>query len=165
MDKILVSSLSKIALETSFRADFGYIDMDNKLSSNTYYTFDDLFYIVEDDKVEDFSTLDTFGYAEIGNTNSCNQVFPNILNWDDQNELNEPLFKKIKKGDIITVQQGDILISKVRPYLKKFIFITEEYSKLYFIGHRTKRFMGRSGKYDGRLLISGSYGGHSEMAV
>ncbi len=132
MNKILVSSLSKIALETTLRADFGYMDMDNRLSTNTYYTFDDLFYIVEDNKVEDFSTLDTFGYAEIGNTNSYNQVSPNYLNWDDQNEINEPLFKKIKKGDIIAVQQGDILISKVRPYLKKFIYITEEYSKLYF---------------------------------
>lgn len=77
MNKILVSSLSKIALETTLRADFGYMDMDNRLSTNTYYTFDDLFYIVEDNKVEDFSTLDTFGYAEIGNTNSYNQVSPN----------------------------------------------------------------------------------------
>ena len=51
MNKILVSSLSKIALETTLRADFGYMDMDNRLSTNTYYTFDDLFYIVEDNKV------------------------------------------------------------------------------------------------------------------
>lgn len=132
MKPIILSNLSDIAKESTFRTDFGFIDMDKKLTADAYYSFDDLFIIIQDNKVEDIANFESFKYAEIGNTNSFNQVFPNELSWDNQDELNEPLFKKIKKGDIIKVKAGDILISKVRPYLKKFIFIDDENSDIFF---------------------------------
>lgn len=132
MNKILYSNLSDIAKESTLRVDFGFVEMDQRLTTDKYYTFDDLFSIVVDNNVIDIESLESFFYAEIGNTNCYNQVFPHMLNWDEQNELNEPLFKKINKGDIIKVEPGDILISKVRPYLKKFIFITEELSNVHF---------------------------------
>lgn len=132
MNKILYSNLSDIANEPTLRVDFGFVEMDQRLTTDEYYTFDDLFFIVADDNVVDIESIESFFYAEIGNTNCYNQVFPHKLNWDEQNEFNDPLFKKISKGDIIKVEPGDILISKVRPYLKKFIFITEELSNVYF---------------------------------
>ena len=132
MNQFLLSNLSDISKESTFRIDFRFIEMDKRLTTETYYSFDDLFELVEDDKVNDLSTLGSFYYAEIGNTTAYNQVFPNMLNWNDQNELNAPLFKKIINGDIIRVEKGDILISKVRPYLKKIIYITDEYSAFHF---------------------------------
>lgn len=132
MNKILYSNLLDIASEFTLRVDFGFVEMNQRLTTDEYYTFDDLFSIVDDEDVVDIVSLESFFYAEIGNTNCYNQVFPYMLSWDEQNEFNEPIFKKISKGDIINVEPGDILISKVRPYLKKFIFITEELSNVYF---------------------------------
>lgn len=40
--------------------------------------------------------------------------------------------KKIEKGDIIKVEEGDILIAKVRPYLRKVLLITPEIKNYYY---------------------------------
>lgn len=123
--------LAYLTKELTFRSDSNYIINDIHVSQNDYYNFDELFEIVEDDKV-DLDSLGIFEYAEIGNVSSSEDVHPVLLDMDVQNELNNNYFKKIKKGDIIKVQKNDILISKVRPYLKKIIFIDDAKSKIYY---------------------------------
>lgn len=122
--KIEYNSLSYISNELTLRSDVEYIFTDFLLSSEDYYLFSDLFYIVNDDKV-DVSELSDFKYVEIGNISNTEDVYPVALSTEERNELNEKYFKKIEKGDIIKVCKNDILISKVRPYLNKFLFIDE----------------------------------------
>ena len=122
--KVEYNSLSYISNELTLRSDVNYIFTDSFLSSEEYYLFSDLFYIVNDNKV-DISELSECNYVEIGNISSTEDVFPVALSTEDRNELNENYFKKIEKGDIIKVSKNDILISKVRPYLKKILFIDD----------------------------------------
>lgn len=117
-------NLTCVSNELTLRSDAKYIYSDYILSSEDYYLFSDLFYIVNDDGV-DVSELTEFKYVEIGDISSTEDVTPVSLSIEERNELNEKYFKKIENGDIIKVCKNDILISKVRPYLKKFLFIDE----------------------------------------
>ena len=65
---------------------------------------------------------------------------------EKRDELNEPLFKKIEKGDIIKPQLNDILISKIRPYLNKTVLINDD--SLYY----TKAFIQIRPKVNSKLL-------------
>lgn len=122
---------SYLAKEPSFRSDLSYLVPDIIVSQNDYYRFGDLFDVVYDDSVN-IGELGIFEYAEIGNVSSSEDVSPILLDMDDQNELNACYFKKIKKGDIIKVHKDDILISKVRPYLKKIVFIDDSNCHIYY---------------------------------
>lgn len=122
---------SYLAKEPTLRSDINYIVNDIAVSQNEYYRFDDLFLIVSNDSV-DIEKLGVFEYAEISNVSSLEDITPVRLDMNDQNELNANYFQKIKKGDIIQVQKGDILISKVRPYLKKIIYVDDSNSHIYF---------------------------------
>lgn len=122
--KVDYNNLSYISNELTLRSDVKYIFTDSLLSSKDYYQFSDLFYIVSDDKI-DVSELSEFKYVEIGNISSTEDVYPVALSTEERNELNENYFKKIEKGDIIKVRKNDILIAKVRPYLKKILLIDE----------------------------------------
>ena len=116
--------LSDISCELTLRSDTKFICSDSSFSSEDYYLFSDLFYIVNDDNV-DLSELSEFSYVEIGDISSTEDVTPVALSTEERNEFNEKYFKKIENGDIIKVCKNDILISKVRPYLKKILFIDE----------------------------------------
>ena len=74
-------------------------------------------------------------YAEISNVNEFGEVSPiriNIKNSEEKTVDELRLLKKIKQGDIIKPQKGCILLSSVRPYLKKFVLIDENTSEIYF---------------------------------
>lgn len=122
---------SYIAQEPTLRSDINYLISDILVSKNEYYRFDDLFEVVNDDKV-DYRNLDVFEYVEIGDVSKTEDIFPVQLDVANQNELNANYFNKIKKGDIIQVKKNDILISKVRPYLKKIVLIDESNCHYYY---------------------------------
>ena len=127
---IKYNDLSFISKELTLRSDVKFIISDSILSSGDYYLFSDLFYIVNDDKIA-VSELTEFNYVEIGNISSTEDVTPVALSTEERNELNEKYFKKIENGDIIKVRKNDILIAKVRPYLRKVLLI-DETNETYF---------------------------------
>lgn len=118
------NKFSSFSSETSFRFDYLFNNSVNLLSSD-YCTYKELFDIIEYEKM-DISTLETFKYAEIGNVEKTGEVNPEDLSFSERDELNENLFKKIEKGDIILPKKGDILLSAIRPYLNKNVLIKDE---------------------------------------
>lgn len=136
--------LSDFRSEESLRYDYKYISS-FETSSNDYYSFIHLFDFVPYQSVN-ISDLDKLKYAEIGNVSKLGEVEPVELSFDDRQEENESLFKKIEKGDIIKPLLGDILISKIRPYLNKNVLIENE--EMYF----TKAFIQIRPKINSELL-------------
>lgn len=120
-----------IADELSLRSDANYICNGISNISEEYYLFSDLFSFVNNENV-DTSLLVNIEYVEIGCITSTEDISPVYLDFDDRNELNEKYFKKIEKGDIITVKTNNILISKVRPYLKKILLIDNSNKSYYY---------------------------------
>ena len=129
---------SEFSSETSLRNDFKYISSLSK-EDKSFYTFKEIFDFVEYSSTN-LDDLEEFLYAEIGDVSKTGDVNPTTLSFNDRNEENESLFKKIEKGDIIKPKKGDILISKIRPYLNKNVLIEEQeiyYTKA-FINIRPK---------------------------
>ena len=118
--------------EKSLRNDFMHIDYVKKVLRSPSYSFKELFDVVSE--IDDDYLDNDFLYAEIGNVNNNNEVYPSCLNFDNRDDdlINEPLYKKISKGDIIKCKRNDILISKIRPNLKKIIFINNDNSNIYY---------------------------------
>jgi type I restriction enzyme M protein len=82
--------------------------------------------------------FDNLKYAEIGSCNEYGDVTP--FDFSDKDlDINEKerLLKKIQEGDIQKPDQGHLLIPTVRPNLKKFVYIDEDKSDIYF----TKAFL------------------------
>ena len=136
--------LSDFRSEESLRYDYKYISS-FETSSKDFYSYRQLFDFVPYQSI-DISTLEHFKYAEIGNVNKLGEVEPVELTFDDRQEENENLFKKIEKGDIIRPLSGDVLISKIRPYLNKNVLIENE--ETYF----TKAFIQIRPKINSELL-------------
>lgn len=130
--------LSDFRSEESLRYDYKYISS-FVTNSKDFYTFRNLFDFVPYEKV-DIEQLEKFKYAEIGNVNKLGEVEPVELSFEDKQEENESLFKKIEKGDIINPKKNDILISKIRPYLNKNVLVNsdDEYFTKAFIHIRPK---------------------------
>lgn len=124
-------NFQSIADELSLRSDATYICNDISNKSEEYYFFSDLFSFVNYENI-DTSLFINIKYVEIGCITSTGDVSPVFLDFDDRNELNEKYFKKIEKGDIIAVNTNDILISKVRPYLKKILLIDTSNNSYYY---------------------------------
>lgn len=123
-----IKKLSDFRSEESLRCDYKYISS-FETNQQDFYSYRDLFDFVSYEKIG-ITQLDSFQYAEIGNVNKMGEVEPVLLSFDDRQEENESLFKKIEKGDIIQPIYGDILISKIRPYLNKNVLIENE--NIYF---------------------------------
>lgn len=136
--------LSDFRSEESLRYDYKYISS-FETSSKDFYSYRQLFEFVPYQSI-DILTLEQFKYAEIGNVNKLGEVEPVGLLFDDRQEENESLFKKIEKGDIIKPVSGDVLISKIRPYLNKNVLIENE--ETYF----TKAFIQIRPKINSELL-------------
>jgi len=136
--------LSDFRSEEGLRYDYKYISS-FETSSKEFYSYRQLFDFVSYQGV-DISKLEKFRYAEIGNVSKMGEVEPVELSFDDRQEENESLFKKIEKGDIIKPLSGDVLISKIRPYLNKNILIENE--DTYF----TKAFIQIRPKINSELL-------------
>ena len=120
-----------LAGELTLRTDANFVLNEIGSADSEYYRFNELFDFVSEDSV-DIDSLGEFRYAEIGNVTNTEDVFPVTLNFNFRDELNESYYSKIEKGDIIKVSNGDILISKIRPYLQKFILINEHNSDIYY---------------------------------
>jgi hypothetical protein len=113
--------LSDFRSEESLRYDYKYISSFD-VSSKDFYSYRQLFDFIPYQSI-DMAGLERFKYAEIGNVSKLGEVEPVELSFDDRREENESLFKKIEKGDIISPNDGDILISKIRPYLNKNVLV------------------------------------------
>lgn len=123
----------EIGKEKSFRFDVDYINFQSNFLSENCYNFNQLFeFSNNDDKVDVKDLDDDFLYSEISNVSKEGDVEPVMLNFNERNEENENYFKKIEKGDIIKAQVNEILLSKVRPNLKKYVLIDDENSKFYY---------------------------------
>ncbi len=131
MLKNFTTQFRDLGKETSIRFDFSFIDFQNTFLVKDYYSFSDLFEIKENNRKDISEIKDDFYYSEIGNVNKLGEVDPVKLNFDEKSEEYLDYFKKIERGDIIEVGEGEILISKVRPNLKKYVFIDDK-NKEYF---------------------------------
>jgi hypothetical protein len=108
----------ELAKETSNRFDVDFINF-NVREDKERYSFKDFFNIDNSTKKERLDLVenieDDFYYAEIGNATKQGDVEPEKLNFLSRNELVE----------------DNILLAKVRPNLKKYVFIDKE-NKDYF---------------------------------
>lgn len=119
-------SLVQLSKEPTIRTDMNYIKSITDYDSADY-DYRKLFEIVVPEKVN-LSELDDFEYAEIGNVTKGGDVNPIKLSFTDRAEENDSLFKKIENGDIMLPREGDILLSKIRPYLNKNVLIEDQHT-------------------------------------
>lgn len=136
--------LSIFCSEQSLRFDFKYISA-FEINNHDFYSYKQLFDFVPNQPIE-VNQLESFKYAEIGNVNKLGEIEPIELSFEDRHEENESLFRKIEKGDIFKPLPGDILISKIRPYLNKNVLVNSE--NIYF----TKAFIQIRPKINSELL-------------
>jgi len=148
--KIQTRKFSVFANEPSARFDFNYVKS-VPLENYNSYSYKELFEIVTPvtpviDKEKSFK------YAEINHVNKLGEVFPATLSYNSRTELNEDLFKKIEKGNIILPERGNILISTIRPYLNKNVLIEDnektDRDPVYF----TKAFIQIKPKINSKIL-------------
>lgn len=121
----------ELGKEKSFRYDVDFLNFQNDFLAERFYSFNDLFTFASENKVDVEKLDDDFFYSEIGNVSKEGDVEPVKLNFDERKEEEENYYKKIEKGDIIKAKDNEILLSKVRPNLKKYIFIDKD-NKDYF---------------------------------
>lgn len=127
---------SELAKEITLRFDVDFVDF-NRVAKDKVIPFKELFDVELSEKTERLGLLNEiedkdFYYCEIGNATKQGDLEPVKLNFEDRNELNENYFTKIEKGDIQRAFDGDILLSKVRPNLKKYILVDDEYGNYFF---------------------------------
>ncbi|MFH1712877.1 MAG: hypothetical protein ABH896_01690 [Candidatus Jacksonbacteria bacterium] len=115
----------ELGKEKSFRYDVDFVNFQNEFLAERFYSFNDLFTFASENKVDVEKLDDDFFYSEIGDVSKEGDVKPVKLNFNDRKEEEENYYKKIEKGDIIKVKENDILVSKVRPNLKKYILIDQ----------------------------------------
>ena len=120
-----------ISQESTLRQDYKYISYNERTINNFYY-FKELFDFAVDDKVDIEKIAGDFFYCEIGDADKQGDVNPVKLNLDKRTLEDENYYKKIEQGNILSAKENDILLSKVRPNLKKYIRITPENSDVFF---------------------------------
>ncbi|GAW27812.1 restriction endonuclease subunit S [Carboxydocella sp. ULO1] len=130
--KVFLTDFRSFTEEKTIRSDVDFIHFQNNVLVEKYYSFDQLFQLVKDNGVNIESLENDFYYVEIGNVTKNGDVEPVRLNFNEREKEDEDYYKKIKKGDIIRVQKGDILIAKVRPNLKKYVFIDEDNESYFY---------------------------------
>lgn len=124
-----IRKISQLDIEDSLRIDNTF---QAHLYSDQYVFFYDLFDIDSGSSVDVGSIENEIDYVEIGNINSNGFVSPRRVVFDEEDPSTVDIKKKIYKGDIQKVSDGMILIPKVRPYLKKFVFIDDKNSCYYY---------------------------------
>lgn len=132
---------SNIKNENSLRFDVDFLTFNSRRTLDNSIAFSELFDIVVNVKVNT-EALELFKYAEISDVTKTGEVYPNYLDIDKRDETTESYFKKIEKGDILLPKENDILISSVRPNLKKIVLVdvdNEIYFTKAFIHLRPKR--------------------------
>ena len=121
-------SLNELSNENSLRFDFNYLSY-TKSKPRNYYKFNELFEEVSNEKL---SINEKINYCEIGNVNQNGLCNPVGVDLDNETYETQDLIKKIRKNDIQKAFVNDILISKIRPNLKKIVFVDESLSKVFF---------------------------------
>ena len=129
--EIIKSSFSKLGCEKSLRFDLSYLKFALKNTPSTEATICDLFDIIDLPKI-DIESLTTIKYCQIGDVDNNGNSYPVELDFENPSIALDDYFKKILKGDIIKPEIGDIIISKVRPYLKKFVLIDDTNKDIYY---------------------------------
>jgi len=122
----------ELGKENSLRYDVDFIKFQHDFLVDHFYSFNDLFSFSKDNRVNVEELEDDFYYSEIGNVSKEGDVLPVKLNFNEREEENENYYKKIKNGDIIKAKKNDILLSKVRPNLKKYILINSDNKDFYY---------------------------------
>ncbi len=123
-------NLNLISIEKTLRKDYDFHSY-NLQTSNNYVKFDELFSIVSSE-VDSAIFDEPFEYCEIGNVTKDGDSNPVALDFSNRLIEYGDYYKKIEKGDIISVDKDDILLSKVRPNLKKYVRITDENEKYFY---------------------------------
>lgn len=128
--------LNQFSAEASLRCDTDFIDF-SRTPKEKSFSFGDLFDVVECEKKDRLALIDDientpFQYSEIGNVTKQGDVEAVTLDFSTRDELVEDYFKKIEKGDIQTAQAGNILLSKVRPNLKKYVLIDNDLTDVFY---------------------------------
>jgi len=118
--------------EKSFRYDVDFIAFQHNFLVGNFYSFNKLFSFSKENKVEIEELEDDFYYSEIGNVSKDGDVEPVKLNFNERREEEENYYKKIEKGDIIKAKENEILLSKVRPNLKKYVLINSYNNDCYY---------------------------------
>jgi len=118
--------------EKSFRYDIDFIAFQHNFLVENFYSFNELFSFSKENKVETEELEDDFYYSEIGNVSKDGDVEPVKLNFNERRKEEENYYKKIEKGDIIKVKENEILLSKVRPNLKKYVLINSNNKDYYY---------------------------------
>jgi len=140
----LQTSLSDLNKEKTLRFDVKFHDVFTKVvETKKVRPFLDFFKPAEK-KCAKYD-LDKIKYVEIGSVTTESEVNPfDLSNKEVDLTEKERLIKKIENGDIFKPEKGGILITSVRPNLKKFIPITDSEQDLYF----TKAFIYLQPKQD-----------------
>ena len=130
--KQFTTDFRELGKEISFRYDFDFLDFQREFLVGRCYSFDNLFDFSTKNKVDIEELDNNFFYVEIGNVSKEGDIEPVKLNFNERKEEEGNYYKKIEKGDIIRAERGDILIAKVRPNLKKYVFINEDNQKYFY---------------------------------
>ena len=130
--KQFTTDFRELGKEKSFRYDVDFVNFQNGFLVERHYSFNDLFAFSTKNKVDIEKLDDDFLYVEIGNVSKNGDVEPVKLNFNERKEEEENYYKKIEKGDIIQVQENDILLSKVRPNLHKYVFINSDIKNCFY---------------------------------
>ena len=130
------TQLDKFSAEASLRCDTNFINF-SRTPKEKSFSFGALFDVVKYEKKDRLALIDDiedipFQYSEIGNVTKQGDVEPVTLDFSTRDELVEDYFKKIEKGDIQTAQAGNILLSKVRPNLKKYVLIDNDLTDVFY---------------------------------
>ncbi len=123
--------LLDISKEYSVRSDLNFIKYVEDKNKEKFISFEKIFNVIENKNIN-IDELEEFKYCQIGDVDGEGALTPVIINFDEQTAELADYYKKIKKGDIFKPQKGDILVSKIRPYLKKIVFIDESNEDVYF---------------------------------
>jgi restriction endonuclease S subunit len=130
--KVFTMEFAELANEKTFRDDVDFSYFQNDYNISNFFSFNDLFLIKKNNCVNISNFEDDFYYSEIGNVSKDGDVEPVKLNFNERTIEDEDYYKKIEKGDIIKVEENDILISKVRPNLKKYVFIDQSNKDFFY---------------------------------
>jgi len=130
--RIFTVCLQELGKEETLRCDTDFLYFQHHFLIDEYYSFSDLFEFSKNNKVNTAYLNDDFYYCEIGDVEKDGDIHPVLLNLNNRLIEYADYYKKIEKGDIIRAKEGDILIAKVRPYLKKYVYVTEEKQNIYY---------------------------------
>lgn len=133
--KITSYTFKDLFIEDSLRIDYSFISLSNRNYQESY-SFTDIFQEVTSNTVNDIPS-GKFRYCQIGDVDSNGTVNPVSLDFEneDRDFENVDYYKKIRNNDIIKVKKGDILISSIRPNLKKIIYIDETKEDIFLQTH------------------------------